>query len=95
MTPGINPSSASFLKHILHISNLRRYPLGRPHNGHLLYPRVENLGLIFAFAINAALAKLNSLGQFLNGMPSAFSNALPSASVLADVTIVIFNPFVL
>jgi len=57
LTPGIIPSPAFFLKQILHIPNLLKKPRGRPHRGQRLYFRVENLGFLFAFAINDFFAK--------------------------------------
>jgi hypothetical protein len=58
VTPGRLPWDASVLKQILQIPAFRINPRGLPHNGHLLYPRTENLGFLFAFAIKAFLAKL-------------------------------------
>ncbi len=92
-TPGINPSKADFLKHILHILNNRIYPRGLPHNLHLFLCRTANLGVLFDFSIIAFLAIARP--QFFaltKGMPKLLSNNKPSLSFFAVVWIVIFNP---
>jgi len=60
MTPGISPLLANVLKQIRHISNLRRYPLDRPHTLHLVYRRTLNAGFFFCFTLHASVIYLNS-----------------------------------
>ncbi len=54
--PGISPLLANSLKQIRHKSKSLIYPLLRPQRQQRLIIRVENLGVFFAFAINACRA---------------------------------------
>jgi len=58
VTPGICPSLASFLKQILHISNFRIYPRGRPQILQRLTFLVLYFGVLFALTINDFFAIL-------------------------------------
>jgi len=56
-TPGSLPCDARSLKHMRHIPNFRKKPLGLPQIGHLLYALTLNLGFRIAFILSAVLAK--------------------------------------
>ena len=55
-TPGITPSSANLRKQMRQMPNLRYTARGRPQSLQRELRRVENFGVIFAFAILDLLA---------------------------------------
>lgn len=93
MTPGIRPSEAYFRKQILQRSNLRIYPLARPHTLQRRTSLVENFGFFKALRIIAFRA-ISYLPYFLNGMPIRARRLLASLSVDAVVQIAMFSPMI-
>jgi hypothetical protein len=55
LTPGIFPSEANFLKHILQRPNLLIYPLGLPQMEQRFLSLTLNFGSLFAFSMWAFL----------------------------------------
>jgi hypothetical protein len=94
---------ARLRKHMRQMPNFRKKARGRPHKGHRLYFCTSNLVGRFALAINDFFAMRLSVGPglphpylyFLKGMPNSFNRNLPSSSVRALVTMVMFIPLTL
>ncbi len=102
VTPGISPRRAILRKQMRQMPNRRRKARGRPHKGQRWYFCTSNLGGRFALAINDFLAIRFSAGgvirprlYFLKGRPNRVKRNLPSSSVRASVTIVMFIPLTL
>ena len=76
-----------------HMRKRRKNARGRPQSGQRLYARTLNFGGREAFIIRAVFAM--NLPYARNGMPSARSSALPSASLRALVQIVTVRPLIL
>ncbi|EPJ17855.1 hypothetical protein CP01DC11_1126, partial [Chlamydia psittaci 01DC11] len=94
LTPGIFPSCAKFLKHILQILYFLNTACTLPQSSHLVYFLTLNLGSRFAFAIIDFLATFTPYyACLLNGIPRCLSNANASALDFALVTIIISIPF--
>ncbi len=94
MTPGISPRSASDRKHIRHIWNFLRYPLGRPQIRHRWYRRTPNLGSRCDLMIRLVFA-IAPLVYFRKGNPTCSRSARPSSSVRAEVWMQISIPLVI
>ncbi len=86
------PLLAKSLKQILHISNLRIYPRGRPQMRHLLTRRVMNFGFRCALMIIDFFAM--NTPYFRNGIPSFARRLRASSSVSAVVMIAILSPLI-
>jgi hypothetical protein len=104
ITPGISPLRAILRKQMRQMPNRRRKARGRPHKGQRWYFCTANLVGRFALAINDFLAIRVSAGPgfssrprlyLLKGMPKRFRRNLPSSSVRALVTMVMFIPLTL
>jgi len=109
LTPGISPRSANERKQRRQTPNLRRYARGRPQILHRLCCRVENLGFLFALAIEDVFAIVSFFPcgapwrpqicwfrdyAWRNGIPSSLSSERAWSSLCAVVTIVTFMPFI-
>ncbi len=90
-------------KQMRQMPNFRKKARGRPHKGQRLYFCTSNFVGRFALAINDFLAMRFSVGAgsprlylyFLKGIPNSFNKNLPSSSVRALVTMVMFIPLTL
>jgi hypothetical protein len=90
-------------KQIRQMPNFRKKARGRPHKGQRLYSCTPYLLGRFALAIIDFLAMPVSVGTgssrlylyFLKGIPNSFNKNLPSSSVRALVTMVMFIPLTL
>ena len=106
-TPGIAPWSASFLKQMRQMPNLRYTARGRPHNLQRRRSRVVNLGVSLDLAILDLLATLvlpcqNQRVCYLplpvgtstawNGMPSIVSSSRDSSLFEFEITMAMFMP---
>lgn len=84
--------SASSRKQMRHMPKSRMNARGRPQRRHRLYFRTANFGVRLHFSMSDFFAKAPSSQFFRNGNWSNRSNSIPSSSVRAVVTRVMFMP---